>query len=202
MSNGDPGTRDKILAATRLLMEKGSGRGVRMSDIASEAGVSRQAIYLHFGSRAGLLLATVQFVDKQERFQERAVRVCNMAQADRALRAFIEFWADYSPRIYGMAKALMTMKHKDQAAAAAWENRMSGLRGICALLASRLKDQDRLAQGWSVDRTADFLWSMISIPMWENLVLERGWSSSEYADAVYEGLRGVILQEPSNQNAS
>jgi len=34
------------------------------ADIASEAGVSRQAVYLHFGNRANLLLAAVQYRDR------------------------------------------------------------------------------------------------------------------------------------------
>ena len=32
-------------------MEKRRGQGVLMKDIAEAAGVSRQALYLHFGSR-------------------------------------------------------------------------------------------------------------------------------------------------------
>ncbi len=44
-------------------MEERLGRGVRMSDIAEAAGVSRQAVYDHFGSRAELMAATVRYGD-------------------------------------------------------------------------------------------------------------------------------------------
>ena len=63
MSSGDPRTRTRILEATWGLMEERLGRGVRMSDIAEAAGVSRQAVYDHFGSRAELMAATVRYGD-------------------------------------------------------------------------------------------------------------------------------------------
>jgi AcrR family transcriptional regulator len=58
MSSSGLETRTRILEATRRLMEERRGQGVRMRDIAEEVGISRQAVYDHFGSRAKLLVAT------------------------------------------------------------------------------------------------------------------------------------------------
>ena len=63
MSSEGPDTRTRILNAAWSLLESGRGAGVRMSDIAKEAGISRQALYLHFPNRADLLVATTQHVD-------------------------------------------------------------------------------------------------------------------------------------------
>jgi AcrR family transcriptional regulator len=41
-------TRGRILDSTLQLLESGGGSQVRMSDIARQAGVSRQAVYLHY----------------------------------------------------------------------------------------------------------------------------------------------------------
>lgn len=41
-------TRTRILASTCKIMEKQHGINVKMSDIAKDAGISRQALYLHF----------------------------------------------------------------------------------------------------------------------------------------------------------
>ena len=57
-------TRTRILAATLQLMEQRRGQGVRMSDIAGAAGVSRQAVYLHFGSRTELMVAATHYGDE------------------------------------------------------------------------------------------------------------------------------------------
>ena len=55
---GDPATRVRILdAALRLVTRKG-GADVTLGDVAREARVSRQALYLHFADRAGLFLPT------------------------------------------------------------------------------------------------------------------------------------------------
>ena len=56
MSSENSETRTRILKAAWTLLEASRGRGVKMGDIASAAGVSRQAVYLHFATRADLQL--------------------------------------------------------------------------------------------------------------------------------------------------
>ena len=63
MSSTETDTRERILKETWHLMEKRRGQGVRIEDVAQAAGVSRQAVYLHFGSRAELLIATTHYLD-------------------------------------------------------------------------------------------------------------------------------------------
>ena len=57
-------TRERILTATRRLLE-GGRVNVGLEDVAKRAGVSRQAVYLIFGSRAQLLLALVDAMDRR-----------------------------------------------------------------------------------------------------------------------------------------
>ncbi len=64
MSRDSPDTRTRILKATLDLLEEGTGSAVRMSDIAKKAAISRQAIYLHFRTRAELLIATTHYLDE------------------------------------------------------------------------------------------------------------------------------------------
>src|SRR5215203_1794688 len=73
MSSGDPKTRTRILEATWRLMVGRNGRGVRMRDVAEEAGVSRQAVYDHFGSRADLMVATARYGDEVRGLEGRLV---------------------------------------------------------------------------------------------------------------------------------
>jgi AcrR family transcriptional regulator len=63
MSSNNIETRTRILDAAWKLLETGQGSGVRMSDIAKTAGISRQAVYLHFPTRAELLIATTRHLD-------------------------------------------------------------------------------------------------------------------------------------------
>jgi len=138
-------TRKKILEATRKLVEKSQGKAVRLKDIAQKAGVSRQAIYLHFGSRVGLMVATVQYVDETEGFFERTRDVRTAESGLVALDRFVAFWADYSPRVLSLAKVLLATRDVDPAAAAAWDDRMNGLWNICHTLTKWVEQDGLLA---------------------------------------------------------
>src|SRR5687768_17095967 len=56
-SAGKPETRTQILDAARGMFEELGYYGAGLGAVAKEAGVSRQAIYLHFPSKAELLTA-------------------------------------------------------------------------------------------------------------------------------------------------
>ena len=64
MSRDNPDTRSRILQAALELLEASQGKGVRMTDIAKQAGITRQALYLHFSTRAALLIATTHYLDE------------------------------------------------------------------------------------------------------------------------------------------
>ena len=54
-SSGRPETRTQILEAARAMFEEHGYHGAGLAAVAKTAGVSRQAIYLHFPSKAELL---------------------------------------------------------------------------------------------------------------------------------------------------
>ena len=64
-------TRSRILEAAWKLLEDGAGGEVRMSDIAKKTGISRQAVYLHFPSRADLLIAVTRYIDEANEIDAR-----------------------------------------------------------------------------------------------------------------------------------
>ena len=82
-------TRNRILNAAWKLLEAGQGSGVRMSDIAKTAGISRQAVYLHFPTRAELLTATTRYLDEINNADERLMASRNAATGLERLEAFI-----------------------------------------------------------------------------------------------------------------
>ena len=133
MSSMKIDTRTRILNSAWNLLEAGGGTGVRMADIAKDAGVSRQAVYLHFPARSDLLIATTRHLDEVKNIDERLTASRTAATGVDRLDAFIEAWGNYIPEIYGVAKALLTLKETDEAAAAAWDDRMQAIR------ASRLR---------------------------------------------------------------
>jgi AcrR family transcriptional regulator len=182
----DPETRVRILEAAWRLMEERTGQGVRMRDIAEAAGISRQAVYLHFSSRAELMVATARYGDEVRGLDERLRRYRAVTSGMERLEAFVEFWGNYIPEIHGIARALLAARETDEAVAAAWDDRMGVVHDACRNIVERLHHDGTLAPGWSLEEAADLLWTMLSIRNWESLTLERGWSTSRYVDRMQE----------------
>lgn len=185
------------METTRQLIEESQGKAVRLQDIAQASGVSRQAIYLHFGSRVGLMVATVQYIDKAAGLTERTQHIRDEEDILAAIDLFVEFWATYIPTIYGLAKQLLLLRETDEGAAAAWQDRMESLRnGPCRYLIERLEQDGRLDPEWQTEMAIDILWTLISIQTWEGLVIERGWSNEQYATKLKQIIQRVLIITP------
>lgn len=193
MSSTKIETRQQILATTMRLMEENNGKDVRMSDIAKKAGVSRQAVYLHFKSRTALMVATVQYVDEIKNVEERLLEWEMAPDGVTKLDAYIDFWGNYIPEIFGIAKALLMMKEVDEAAAAAWDNRMNGLKSRCRTTLQMLQAENKLSAEWTVEEATELFWMLISVQNWELLRIELDWSNAKYIQHMQTLVRKLFL---------
>ena len=180
MSSEDVKTRTRILDATLRMLEKHRGRGVRMGDIAKVAGISRQAVYLHFASRTELLVAATKYLDEILDVDHRLAPSREAEYGIDRLALYIEAWGNYIPEIYGVAKALLLAQDTDEAAAVAWKDRMLAMRDGCRAAIDALQSDGNLAPEWTPKRATDVLWTMLSVRNWENLTAECGWSTRQY----------------------
>lgn len=182
MSSHKPDTRNRILKATWQLMEQHRGQDVHIRDIAKAVGISRQAVYLHFASRTQLMIATMDYVDEVKGLDKRLDRLKNVTSAIKLLEACIEVWGDYIPEIYGLAKAMMRTRDSDKAMAAAWNNSMGCLLGVCQKTIEALDREGILAQEWSSKEAVEMFYTMLSVNNWEQLIMECDWSKTQYID--------------------
>jgi AcrR family transcriptional regulator len=180
MSSKTEETRLRILDASVRMLEEHGGLGVRMSDIAKATGLSRQALYLHFSSRADLLEATTQHVDQALDLDRRLAPSRTAQNGQERMALYIEFWGKYIPDIYAVSKALMVAQETDEAAAKAWKDRMEAMRDGCRAAIKALHADGDLKKEWSQKQATDVLWTMLLVPAWENLVMECGWSNQQY----------------------
>jgi len=180
MSSDAADTKIKILNASWRLLEAPEGALVRMSDIAKAAGISRQAVYLHYPSRAELLIATVRHIDEAQQVETRLAASIEAKSGLERLDGYIEFWAGYIPEVHGVCRALIAMKDTDPAVKAAWDDRMEALRQGCAAAVGDLKRDGKLNERHSTDAATDLLWMLMSISNWEQLTVDCGWSEERY----------------------
>jgi AcrR family transcriptional regulator len=188
-------TRTRILEAAWRLTEERRGQGVRMRDIAEAAGVSRQAVYLHFGSRAELMVDTVRYGDEVLGRDERLGRYRASTTGVELLDAYVAFWGNYIPEIYGIAKALLEARETDEAAAAAWDDRMGSVRERCRNIIETLHRDGMLAREWSREEAVELMWTMLSIRNWEQLTIECGWSTGQYVARMQKLLKRTFVRE-------
>ncbi len=178
-SDNDP-TRTKILKATLNLLEAGRGKGVRMTDVAKAAGISRQAVYLHFESRADLLIETTFYLDRLKDTDARLAASRSAKTGIERLEAFVIAWAGYIPEIYPMARALLILKETDAEAADAWNKRMMDMREGCEAAIGALARDKTLSRDTTPKQATDVLWTLLSVRNWEHLTIDCGWSQKKY----------------------
>lgn len=65
MTDGPSATHEAILDATLAVLGRAGLAKLALEDVATEAGVSRQTVYRHFGSRDGLLSAVIVREEEQ-----------------------------------------------------------------------------------------------------------------------------------------
>ncbi|VAX00599.1 hypothetical protein MNBD_GAMMA21-2569 [hydrothermal vent metagenome] len=193
MSSESTDTKTRILEATWKLMEQGRGQGVKMSDIAKAAGISRQAVYLHFATRTDLMIATVNYVDEVKGLNERLNQFKLASNGTELLDACVDVWGNYIPEIYGLAKALMMTRDTDEATAAAWNGSMACLREVCQEIINTLDDEGQLVPEWPKAQAVELFMTLISIQNWEQLTIESGWSTAQYVARMKQLLRHTFV---------
>ena len=109
MSSKKSDTRRRLLAAARELIEGGQ-YSVGLGEIGRRAGVSRQAVYLHFASRAELLAALTSFIEQEADLGRLLAPVYAARSGVEALRHLIDAGAQFEPQIHAMVQASLRMQ--------------------------------------------------------------------------------------------
>ena len=193
MSSEKSLTQQRILETTVKLMQQKHGKGVRIEEIARAVGISRQAVYLHFPSRADLLMAAGRYIDEQNHLDQRLEEFRQASNGIRSLTSYIDFWGNYIPVIYGPAKALLRASETDRAASAAWDDRMAAMYEGCRCVINCLQREHLLAPNWKEKDAIDIMYGILSISVWEQLTLEKGWTQKQYIDRIKQMMMQTLV---------
>lgn len=192
-NNKSERTRAEILdTAWRLIAEQGAD--VSMSKLAASVGLTRQSIYVHFGSRGGLLVALVNRADEREDIWGAFKRAQESGTAAQRLEGCLRAWFDFVPRIYPVARDLIRLKARDKEAATAWYDRMDALYAFYRERIIELEQEDQLKTGLSHNQAADIIWAQTSVQQWELFVHDRKWSHKQTSDHLIQASLNTICE--------
>lgn len=187
-------TRTRLLEAAWDLARREGVAGLTLAGVAQAVGVSRQAVYLHFESRAGLLISMARHHDLVSGFAERARRTGDLAPLP-ALDALLRAWFGYLPDVLPVARALDAAAATGDPGAGAFEDRMVEWRREIRTALQRVGEESRLRPEWTTDAAADWVWSRVHPSVWQRLVVERGWSARRFERVTLTSLHRDLLQD-------
>lgn len=166
---------------------------MRLLDVAEQAGMSRQAVYLYFGDRPGLLIALVDYIDRTLDAEERIAHVLGAPSGPEALARLTQVLAQFTKKIDAVARILETGRDRDQALASAWDDRMKGRKNVSRAIAERIAQEGALAPTWAVETAADLIYALTSPRTWHMFIHELGWTPEEYAAKVNTLLQKALI---------
>ncbi len=188
----DSGTRVRILEAVLAAVIEGEEDALNMAGVARRAGVSRQAVYLHFPNRAALGVAAVQWLDERENIEAAVAPIFAATTPEDTLRAYAEFLGDFNPRIAPFVRMGYRMRAIPEMEEA-WQDRLAARRGGAHMVAKRLEDTGRLKPPFTVQTGGDFLCALASVLLWEELTQDLRWSKKRYIEHVHAAMIGTLL---------
>lgn len=177
-------TRDRILDAALVIVQGNRGTSLTMGEVATQAGLSRQAVYLHFQDRTALLVALALYADETRDASVRLAAIAKAPTARAAVAALVALRAGDNPDAWPVERIFESLRLEDAVVEAAWQDRLAGSLEACRAIAQRFQEEGALARHLSTAAAADLLWSLTSQRLWEELVIGRGWSAERYRSHV------------------
>jgi len=189
-------TRDAILGATFALLVEGGVASVTMAEVADRAGCSRRALYLHFASRAEILVAMIGYADRRFGLEAYVAPVLEAEGPVERLRALGTFLGAYHTKLAPLLRAVAAERETDEAARAAWEAAMAGWRGNAARIVAELEAEELLHPRFEDPEDAvDLMYSLMSVDLLRVLVDERGWSPEKYGAHMAETFVALLVAD-------
>jgi AcrR family transcriptional regulator len=195
MSSGKPDTRIAILDAARVLFEEQGYFGAGLEAVAKKAGVSRQAIYLHFTSKADLLTALhlrIYETDVMPAMERHPVWTALTALD--AVDAMVAVDAEVASKIWRFHEALVVARRHHPEVDETLRPRETDRYEELVRLGRWLKKDGELPPKMRVTTFADVMWGLTSLGTFVNLVIERGWSIERFTRWVRETIRAQLKE--------
>ncbi|MGQ0575850.1 MAG: TetR/AcrR family transcriptional regulator [Pseudonocardia sp.] len=178
--------------AARALIED-RGYDVGLGEIGRAAGVSRQAVYLHFSSKAQLLTDLFSWVEEQEQLGALLAPVWSADTGEQAMERLVDAGAAFEPRILALNRAMLRAGDLHDTVHELYQGRMASRFRAMRDVVERIHADGRLAPNWDIDTAAAFVWALTAPPAFDMLVAQHGWTVDHWATSTKLLLRKALL---------
>jgi len=191
---------DVVAAARALFIERGFA-ATTIADVAQAADVSTQFIYAAFGGKRGLLAKVVDWtlVGDDEPIPMAQRPSILAVQQEPTLTGKCALYARHArmvaARIAQTRQMLRAAADADADARAIYQTGEAQRRTGDGLFVANLRRAGQLRSGLSDEQAADAIWALSPDILWNQLVIQRGWTPDQF-EMWYAGqLAAAILDD-------
>ena len=187
-------TRHRILEAARGLFVARGYSQVTMQEVAREAGVAYQTVFSQFRSKLQLAIDLCS----SDLIHVGGVVAEFMAARDAGdPAACLRTIGAFARRLYEPCAEVLRFMRESGDPELVSSYRAIGVRRLelLAPLGSQLERAGRLPPGWSGAQAVDLVWTMAGPEVYEQLVLDRGWTPEQFESWLPTAV-AALLTEP------
>lgn len=167
-------TRKRIIRAARTLIAERGYANVSLDDIASAADISRQTLYLQFGSKIGILHSIVD--DEESGLAELQEAMRGATGPLDLIKKAIPLDVILLQKNYKLFRVFLAQSFIDPEFRVFWDHRMQGRRASMRRAIEWLDREGKLADGWNVDEATDWFFTVTDFSVYDHLVVKSGWT--------------------------
>jgi AcrR family transcriptional regulator len=191
-------TRERIIEAALELLPNASD--VSVDRIAESARVSVQTIYTHFGSKRGLLMATIDAAQRDAGLYVDRERIWSSPDGETALRRMVEATIRLWDRIWPLVSFSERARRTDAEIGRQMAEVDGYRRGDLRWITDRLEREGRIAGGHDAVWAADLAFAMTTPTMYDELVRARAWPLEAALATVMDAVVAAVI-EPGSRSA-
>lgn len=187
-------TRLRILEAARSLLSEGSYQDISVDEIAEKSGVARATVYLQFGSKLGVLEATVDYIDRLG-LKDLFAAVAGASGPVDALHKAIPLALAFDHANARLFRTFRAQAVSDQDFRAVLQGRLQLRRQDIKRVIEWLRREGKLTDGWSVDEAADYVVTITGFHVYDELVNHLGWSLEQLSHRIVDTVDNMLLDQ-------
>lgn len=187
-------TKDRIVAAARVLMAERGWAGATIDAIAEQAGVATQTVYSAFGNKRAIVDAMREVMLRDSEVPQLMAKAAAAPDVRERLRLWAKLIRQQMETSYDIIAIHRQAAMADAEFAAAYRGVLDNRGRSFSDFVKQLRTQ--LGEGMEASTATDLLWALANEELYRELVVERGWSLDRYEHWLAETLIAQLVDQP------